>query len=112
MWTALILVIIVGQVVGLAVTMKEVKRTPESAFAALGSSRERWVWMLWYSAPIAVPLYYFRFRPHLRRAAERATDLPPAWYPDQRDPELERWWDGHGWSDLVRARPSPTGPEV
>lgn len=32
------------------------------------------------------------------------TGLPPAgWYPDQRDSDQERWWDGAEWTATVRA---------
>jgi hypothetical protein len=28
----------------------------------------------------------------------------PGWYPDQRNPDQERWWDGTAWSEHVRQR--------
>lgn len=29
---------------------------------------------------------------------------PPGWYPDPQDRQLQRWWDGQGWSPHVRRR--------
>ena len=29
---------------------------------------------------------------------------PAGWYPDIQAPEMERWWDGSGWTPAVRAR--------
>jgi hypothetical protein len=29
--------------------------------------------------------------------------LPPAgWYPDEQQPNLQRWWDGHAWTGHTR----------
>lgn len=28
--------------------------------------------------------------------------IPADWYPDQRDPSLERYHDGNGWTDQTR----------
>lgn len=35
---------------------------------------------------------------------ERPQSWPPGWYPDPQDAQLQRWWDGHGWSPHVRRR--------
>ena len=40
---------------------------------------------------------------------------PPGWYADPRDPRLQRWFDGSGWSDHVRPGPvwgAPVAPDV
>ncbi|HSN05991.1 MAG TPA: DUF2510 domain-containing protein, partial [Candidatus Angelobacter sp.] len=29
----------------------------------------------------------------------------PGWYPDRRDPSLERWWNGLSWSSDTRPAP-------
>lgn len=43
---------------------------------------------------------------------DQITNQPPAgWYPDPRGSEKSRWWDGHAWSDHVRAAPT-TVPAV
>jgi Protein of unknown function (DUF2510) len=31
-----------------------------------------------------------------------------AWYPDPRNPLIERWWDGFAWTQFTR--PSPVAP--
>src|SRR5690349_21376960 len=39
----------------------------------------------------------------------------PGWYPDPRDPGLDRWFDGSAWTEQVRAAapmPPPTGEPV
>lgn len=84
--------------------LQEVRSTPEGAFAALGTTRSDWVNMLAHASLFALPMYYFRIRGPLLEAAEHATDLIPAWYPDQNDPALERWFDGRAWTDLRRER--------
>jgi hypothetical protein len=40
------------------------------------------------------------------------TRLSPAWYPDERDPNFLRWWDGSRWTEHTHpiAGPPPTGP--
>lgn len=41
-------------------------------------------------------------------------NLPPAgWYADPAGTPQERWWDGRGWSDHLRApSPGPQGPQA
>ena len=63
--------------------MREIRRTPEGAFAALGTASSTWETMLWLSGPLA-------------------TDRAPGWYADQNDASRERWFDGRAWTDLVR----------
>ncbi|MEV3855746.1 DUF2510 domain-containing protein [Streptomyces sp. NPDC050095] len=36
---------------------------------------------------------------------------PPGWYPDPRDPSVERWWDGAAWTQ-VRRQPVPVPVQV
>ena len=31
-------------------------------------------------------------------------DFPPGWYPDQRNPQILRWFDGRVWTDVIRPR--------
>jgi len=35
---------------------------------------------------------------------------PPGWFADANQPGYERWWDGHAWSEHVRA--VSTWPEM
>ncbi len=41
--------------------------------------------------------------PYAEAAGGRPPELPPAgWYPDPSGRPGARWWDGRGWSDLLR----------
>lgn len=44
-------------------------------------------------------------------AGERPPPLPAAgWYPDPAGQPAERWWDGRGWTDLLRGPSGGPGP--
>ena len=37
---------------------------------------------------------------------------PPNWYPDNSDPSLLRWWDGHQWTNHTQPKPAVTPQPV
>jgi hypothetical protein len=44
-----------------------------------------------------------------------ANDPPAGWYPDPRDPDLARYWDGKAWTEFVgprKGRPPASPPPV
>lgn len=41
---------------------------------------------------------------------EPPADRPAAWYVDETNPKIQRWWSGESWSEYTRPTPQPTPP--
>ncbi len=61
-----------------------------------------WVLVAVFIALCVMPLVFRAIR--RRSQVEQAVEAP-GWYPDQEDPALMRYFDGHRWTDETRPRP-------
>ena len=46
--------------------------------------------------------------PVVQNAVVQSSGVAPGWYPDNRDPSLQRWWDGRDWT--AHTTPTVTTP--
>ena len=112
----------VASLVFLVLAVVDIARRPERQWRMAAQDRTLWLVL---SILIAMPcayIYWFVIRKRLVRAEKEAAArgfvpgewgpppppaVPAGWWPDPAGPSMERYWDGHRWTEHVRSCQQP-----